>query len=215
MTQSADQCPNCGSQLKSSILGGNYLLADAKVKAINFYHEPKSASYCGKCGNALYEKYHPMLRSEEAKLSKELGGIIAHMPIVTTHTPFGWEFDVLGIVTGQSVAGTGITSELSSAFNDFLGTQSGTLAGKLSGGEVICMNLLRKKALDMGGNAIIAADIDYAELGAIKGMIMVCMAGTAVRIRNIDVLGKKKVEVISKMTSLNDRLMQVVDRDLE
>lgn len=195
------------------MIGGNYLLSDVKVKTINFYHDSKSLGYCGKCGDSLYEKYYNMAKKEEGELGKELRSIIAHMPIVTTHTPHGWQYDVLGIVTGQSVAGTGITSEISSTINDLFGTNSGTLANKLSEGEISCMNQLRKKALDMGGNAIIATDIDYSEIGALKGMLMVCMAGTAIKISNLDVIGKRKVEIVQRMTLLNDRLLQVRERD--
>jgi hypothetical protein len=36
----------------------------------------------------------------------------------------------------------------------------------------------------LGGNAVIAADVDYAEVGGGKGMLMVCMAGTAVKVLN-------------------------------
>lgn len=215
MSQSADHCPNCNAQLKSSMFGGNLPFPEQKVKIINLYHKPRADGYCGKCGNVLYEQYHTQRQSEVNQLSKELGGIIDIMPIVTTHSPVGWEYEVLGIVTGQSVAGTGITAEFSSAINDLFGSRSGTLANKLKGGETYCMNQLRKKALDLGGNAVIASDIDYSELGSIKGMIMVCMAGTAVRIRNIDILGKRRVDIITRMTAVNDRLLQILALEVD
>ncbi|MBK7959544.1 MAG: heavy metal-binding domain-containing protein, partial [Bacteroidetes bacterium] len=40
------------------------------------------------------------------------------------------------------------------------------------------MAQLKNKTIQMGGNAIVGVDVDYGELGSIKGMIMVCMTGT-------------------------------------
>ena len=36
------------------------------------------------------------------------------------------------------------------------------------------------KTVCLGGNAVIATDIDYGEVGGAKAMLMVCMTGTAV-----------------------------------
>jgi hypothetical protein len=49
---------------------------------------------------------------------------------------------------------------------------------------MFCRNQLRFKAVKLGCNAIIATDVDYAEVGGGKGMLMVCMAGTAVKLAN-------------------------------
>ena len=62
------------------------------------------------------------------------------------------------------------------------------------------------KALNLGGNAIIATDIDYAEVGASKGMLMVCMAGTAIRLKNPDVLGKTIAAALKEVTDLLNEL---------
>jgi uncharacterized protein YbjQ (UPF0145 family) len=48
---------------------------------------------------------------------------------------------------------------------------------------------LRKETLELGGNAVLATDIDYAEVGGDKGMLIVCMTGTAVLLKNPEVLG--------------------------
>jgi hypothetical protein len=58
----------------------------------------------------------------------------------------------------------------------------------------------------MGGNAIIAVDIDYSEMGGEKGMIMVCMSGTVVKLNNLDVLDQYKVDSIKKISFLADKL---------
>ncbi|MEP6645792.1 MAG: heavy metal-binding domain-containing protein [Saprospiraceae bacterium] len=131
------------------------------------------------------------------------------MPVVSTHLPLGWEYDIIGMVTAQSVSGTGIFTEGSSAVDDFFGTQSVALSNKLKGGENFCFSLLRKRALDMGANAVIATDIDYAELGTLKGMIMVCMAGTAIRLKNLNILGDSKVKEMDLITISNERFRKL------
>lgn len=70
----------------------------------------------------------------------------------------------------------------------------------------MCFAQLRKQTLDIGGNAVIATDIDYSELGASKGMIMVCMAGTAIKLKNPNVLGEQKANQIDELVVVNDRL---------
>ncbi|MBE5322140.1 heavy metal-binding domain-containing protein [Pedobacter sp. MR2016-19] len=54
----------------------------------------------------------------------------------------------------------------------------------------------------LGGNGIIATDVDYAEVGGAKAMVMVCMAGTAVKIKNQDTVFKgdsKKFVLINEI----------------
>jgi uncharacterized protein (AIM24 family) len=62
------------------------------------------------------------------------------------------------------------------------------------------------KALELGGNAIVAADIDYAEVGGLKGMLMVAATGTAVMLNNLDVLGAKNIEIINNLQGSIERL---------
>jgi len=68
---------------------------------------------------------------------------------------------------------------------------------------------LRKKTLDLGGNAVIAVDIDYSEIGSLKGMLMVCMAGTAIKIRNAQILGEERMHCIEAMSEMNKRINEL------
>jgi uncharacterized protein YbjQ (UPF0145 family) len=80
--------------------------------------------------------------------------------------------------------GTGFFSEISSAISDFTGLQSQALGDKIRVGERNCYKQIRREAVRLGGNAILALDIDYNEMGGLKGMVMVCMTGTAVTLNN-------------------------------
>jgi hypothetical protein len=53
---------------------------------------------------------------------------------------------------------------------------------------------------------VIAADIDYAEVGGGKGMLMVCMTGTSVLLRNPEILGRSGSESFHRLEALRDRL---------
>jgi uncharacterized protein YbjQ (UPF0145 family) len=194
-----NNCPNCHAELKSGLMSNIKLLSAQKAEVINTYHDQPSAGYCTKCGKELYEAYKLQMSREQQEVQSKLEALISAIPVISAHTPQGWTYDVLNMVTGQSTTGTGVISEFTSSITDLLGMQSGRHNQKLKAGEDLCFSQLRKQTLDQGGNAIIATDIDYSELGASKGMIMVCMAGTAVKLQNLEVLGTQRAEQLEAL----------------
>lgn len=206
MATEPTECPNCGTKLKEGYLSSVALLSQDKVQIINEYHEPKAAGYCNKCGTDLYSTYKTKLQVELDQLFHKVRKLIGAVPVVSTHSPLNWDYDVIGMVTGQSTTGTGVISELTSSFTDFFGTQSGRFNRKLKDGEDLCFAQLRKQALESGGNAVIAASVNHSEVGGGKGMLMVCMAGTAIRLKNASILGKDRAENIEELARLNDRM---------
>jgi uncharacterized protein YbjQ (UPF0145 family) len=143
---------------------------------------------------------------EQSEVSHNLQKNISVVPVVSTHSPLNWDYDILSMVTGQSTTGTGVISEFSSSFTDFFGVQSSRFNKKLKAGEEICFAQLRKQALDLGGNAVIATDIDYSEVGGAKGMLMVCMGGTAIKLKNTNILGQDRECKMEDLAKLNDRI---------
>lgn len=146
---------------------------------INLHNLPKFDAYCTGCAPDLAKKYRD-------KLFGKLNDIVRIIPILTTNTPYKWEYKSLNMVSAQTVSGTGILSEMSSSWNDLVGGNSNTLSAKIRDGEQSCRDQLRYNAALIGGNAVIGTDIDYAEVGGNRGMIMVCMAGTAIKLKNIE-----------------------------
>lgn len=199
-------CPNCNATIKSGLISSVSILEQSATSIINEYHEDKKEAYCTKCGIILFDKYTLQLRNEKEKLKKLMQENIHFLPVVSTHSPLHWDYHTLGIVTGQSTTGTGVFAEFASTWTDVFGAQSGIYNEKIKNGELLCLTQLRKQTLELGGNAILAVDIDYSEMGGIKGMIMVCMTGTAVVLRNIDIFGENTVEKITLLKKLNDRL---------
>ena len=55
---------------------------------------------------------------------------------------------------------------------------------------------MRLAAIELGGNAVIAADVDYAEVGGNSAMLMVCMTGTAIHLKNPKILGNGIPEML-------------------
>jgi uncharacterized protein YbjQ (UPF0145 family) len=203
-------CPNCDTDLKTNARS----LSENKIKIINEYHEPKSILYCTKCGPSLYQKYRVNLLTQRNSIIENVQELIEAVPVVTTHSPLNWEYDILNIVTGQTTTGTGIISEFASSFADFFGTQSNRYNDKLKAGENLCLAKLRKQTIDLGGNAIIAADIDYSEVGGQKGMLLVCMAGTAIKLRNTELLGNDRNEKIGQLMLLVTKLNRLISCDI-
>ncbi len=206
MSTEFTDCPHCKTKLKNGLLSSVTLLNDDKIDVINEYIDNPSDAYCTKCGNDLYAKYYHILIEEKKKLTQEMYNLIDSIPVISIHTPLNWKYDILEMVTGQSTTGTGVVSEFTSSFTDLFGAQSGRYNQKLKAGENMCLAQLRKQTLDFGGNAVIGTDIDYSEVGGQKGMLMVCMGGTAINVINIEVLGKDRADNIVRVKELNERI---------
>lgn len=189
---SQEICPNCNSPIKDNIFGTNKKLISTVVDVINAANGTNSSGYCNKCGDELFLTSLSKLRSDIRKLRYQLASSQQIMPIVTIHNPLGWEYEVLGVVTAQSVTGTGIFSEVSMSVSDLLGKESESMNNKIKDAENICLARLRQEATIMGGNAIVGLNLTYAEMGSLRGMIMICCTGTAVNVTNAAHIGYYK-----------------------
>ncbi len=206
MSTQFTECPNCSTKLKSGVFSSVEIYSANKIGIINLYADRKAEAYCTKCGENPLKAAAEKLISEKQTLNALVRELIEAIPVITINVPINWECEILGLVTGQSTTGTGVISEFTSSITDVFGMQSGRYNKKLKDGESICLAQLRRQALDMGGNAVIGTDIDYSEVGGEKGMLMVCMAGTAINLINREVLGLDKVKNIVKLTTSYQRL---------
>mgnify|MGYP005753662239 CR=1 FL=1 len=201
------ECPNCGASTKSGFFA-NAIIPKKHIQLVNEYTENNSEAYCKKCSQSILDRAIRAAQKDFEDAKSAFENLLPSIPILSIHHPHGWDYQSFGIVTGQSVTGTGVISEISSSFTDFFGTQSGAFSSKLAKGELNCMNQLRLKAVKMGCNAIIGADIDYAEVGSIKGMLMVCMTGTAIKLKNLTEVGYDQ-NIFIKITSLTDTMEHI------
>jgi uncharacterized protein YbjQ (UPF0145 family) len=164
----------------------NTALPKAKLALINLGRANPLAAACGKCGGGLFESAFREITDESNQLQADLKAAIFQIPIVSVPNPMGWTYKPITIITAQTVTGTGIFSDISSAFTDLFGAQSGAYNTKLRDGENMCKSSLRAQAIELGANAVIGVDVDYAEVGGQRAMLMVCMTGTAVRVTKTD-----------------------------
>lgn len=170
------------------------MLSESTVNVINTFHNPRAEEYCNECGLPLISQQKLKIDTAKADLLSQIETLIGSISIITIQNPTKWNYKILGLISAQSISGTGFLSELSGTWADFTGGQSSTLANKVSSGEDICKKKLRLVCALNGGNAIVGTDIDYSEVGGGKGMLMVCMAGTAVKVdlNNEDFINKRE-----------------------
>jgi uncharacterized protein YbjQ (UPF0145 family) len=206
---SHETCPNCSSTIKDGLFNSNQLLAKTVSDVINAAQGTNTKGFCGKCGNDLFVTSLTKLKNELIEIQQTISESISKIPVISVHNPYKWEYEVIGLVTSQSVTGTGVFSEISMSLSDLFGSESGSMNKKIKDAEVICMTRLRKETWELGGNAIIAVDIDYSEVGSLRGMMMVCCTGTAIRVTNNEVFNaetRNALEAIHQIMEKHDRI---------
>ncbi|KQX20694.1 MULTISPECIES: heavy metal-binding domain-containing protein [unclassified Sphingomonas] len=194
-----DNCAHCGERLKVGAFSSNQLLAKRKVDVINHVEGTTRTHACDKCGTQAYEKASRKVASELTRLQENISAGLSLIPILSIHSPPGWTYRPLEIITAQTVTGTGFFAEFTSAWTDAFGAQSNAFTKKLRAGEDLCKASLRLQALRLGGNAIVASDVDYGEVGGVKAMLMVCMTGTAVVVADecLDAVARPQREMLA------------------
>ena len=84
----------------------------------------------------------------------------------------------LGIVTGETVLGTGFLSEFKAGFSDMLGEESNAFMDKMKQAREASMKRLKKNALGLKANAILG--VSFSTLALSQNMMGVLATGTAV-----------------------------------
>ncbi|MDT8322633.1 MAG: heavy metal-binding domain-containing protein [Bacteroidota bacterium] len=88
-----------------------------------------------------------------------------------------------GIVTGEAILGANIFKDLFAGIRDIVGGRSATYEKELRNAKDIALREMEERATALGANAIVGVDLDYENLGASGGMLMVTASGTAVSVR--------------------------------
>jgi uncharacterized protein YbjQ (UPF0145 family) len=102
------------------------------------------------------------------------------MLLTTTNTLEGRKIvKYLGLVTGEAILGANIFKDIFANITDIVGGRSGAYERELQKAKTIALQEMQYQAQEMGGNAVIAIDLDYETVGS-GSMLMVSAAGTAV-----------------------------------
>ena len=107
------------------------------------------------------------------------------MLVTTTHTLDGRQIsEYLGLVTGEAILGANIFKDFFAGIRDIVGGRSAAYEKELRKAKEIAINEMVESALALGGNAIVAVDLDYETISSGQGstMLMVSASGTAVRV---------------------------------
>ncbi|MGD8780987.1 MAG: heavy metal-binding domain-containing protein [Ignavibacteria bacterium] len=86
----------------------------------------------------------------------------------------------LGLVSGEAILGANIFKDIFASIRDIVGGRSAAYEKELRHAKEIAVREMQEQAQSMGGNAVIAVDLDYETLGQGGGMLMVSASGTAV-----------------------------------
>lgn len=85
------------------------------------------------------------------------------------------------IVFGEVIVGTDFTRDFMAGFTNFFGGHSTEYEEVLTNARREALEEMKKRAADMGANAVVGVDVDYESLGE---MLMVTASGTAVTVES-------------------------------
>lgn len=205
-----DKCPNCGKSLHGFL--SSDLLLPSKIDFINKHLEQSNPAYCTVCAAPLLAKIAQKFKAQKAEIEKRLREIIHVVPLMSSPAPVKWDYEVIGLVNAQTTSGTGFATELSRSFNDFFGSGSSATNKKISNATDLCKADLRVQCVRLGGNAVISADIDFSEIGSgSTNMLMVCMAGTAIRVLDMENFSAKSRDTIMEVAELTEQLEAIAE----
>ncbi len=103
------------------------------------------------------------------------------MLITTTNTVEGKKIvKYLGLVSGEAILGANIFKDIFASIRDIVGGRSAAYEQELRQAKDIAISEMLDQAKILGGNAVIAVDLDYETIGQGGSMLMVSACGTAV-----------------------------------
>ncbi|MBX9601305.1 MAG: heavy metal-binding domain-containing protein [Bryobacteraceae bacterium] len=88
----------------------------------------------------------------------------------------------MGLVTGEAILGANVFKDIFAGIRDIVGGRSAAYETELRKAKQIALHEMSQEATRLGANAVIGVDLDYENLGASGGMLMVCASGTAVKV---------------------------------
>ncbi|AZA09862.1 YbjQ family protein [Corynebacterium pseudopelargi] len=106
------------------------------------------------------------------------------MIVTTTHSVEGREISqYLRVVAGETVAGINLVKDFTAGFRNLVGGRSGSYEKELVQARESALAELVNRANELGADAVVGVELDYAALGSHSDMLMVTATGTAVRLR--------------------------------
>lgn len=102
------------------------------------------------------------------------------MLITTTNTIEGKKIiKYIGLVSGEAILGANIFKDIFASIRDIVGGRSSAYEKELRLAKEIAIREMTEQAVALGGNSVIAVDLDYETIGQ-GSMLMVTASGTAI-----------------------------------
>ncbi len=86
----------------------------------------------------------------------------------------------LGLVSGEAIMGANIFKDFFAGIRDIVGGRSSAYEKELRIAKDTAVQEMIDQARGLGGNAVIAVDLDYETVGQGGSMLMVTASGTAI-----------------------------------
>lgn len=106
------------------------------------------------------------------------------MIITTTPTLEGKKIvEYYGLVSGEAILGADLFKDLFASIRNIVGGRSAAYEEELRKAKNLAVQEMADEARRLGGNAVVAVDLDYETIAFGSGnMLMVSASGTAVKI---------------------------------
>lgn len=85
-----------------------------------------------------------------------------------------------GVVAGEVILSTDVFEDMFSGIRYLTGGRAGSNERELQKARELALQELQAHAIQLGANAVVGVDLDYAILGTGHSMLMVSASGTAV-----------------------------------
>ena len=108
------------------------------------------------------------------------------MIITTTNSIEGKKIvEYKGIVFGEVVSGVDFIRDIGAGLRDIFGGRSGGYEEELMLSRTEAIEEMKRRAEEMGADAVVGCDLDYEVLGGSGSILMVTSSGTAVKLEDI------------------------------
>lgn len=174
------KCVKCGAELTSEMFAcGMCFSCGCSISESEEAFEIEQARIKAEADLAIQQQQEELKRKSQEEQRMYAERFKSHM--LTTGFSFeGYHIsEYLGIVTGETIMGTGYFSDLSASISDLFGVEASEYSEKLRTAKQAVLKIMIKNSTDLGGNAIIG--ISYELMTFSGNMIGVSVTGTAVR----------------------------------
>ena len=176
-----DKCIECGCVLTDDMINVNMCWECGHILNPNLLEENEDLIE----PMVTFKESVSNIVQEQQNIEKAMNNKINQHLITTGYNFEGYRIiSYLDVVSGETVLGTGMLSEISASVSDLFGAKSEKFTEKIGQAKKIAKRAMIENSIKLGGNAIIGMHFEL--LNFMGNMIGVCGEGTAVIIEKIE-----------------------------